>query len=157
MARGYPDRLGHSQDARQADRAGPAWRAAGTPGPRAIGIDEISIRKETTAISTQVKGNEGGALKLLRNHAGVCDDEDESRRVRRARSDRARGAKPIPDIGPLDALLRRDHAPPSAEPTFTFFSGEYPVSKGLDDRSRAGGRDREARFRGGQDFRRASG
>ncbi len=63
--------------------------------------------------------------------------------------------KPIPEVGPLDALIRVTTTTICGTDVH-IMKGEYPVEKGLDDRPRAGRRDREAGLRGHADIARAS-
>ena len=51
--------------------------------------------------------------------------------------------KPIPDVGPLDALIRITTTTICGTDVH-ILKGEYPVAQGPDDRPRAGRRDREA-------------
>ena len=54
--------------------------------------------------------------------------------------------KPIPDVGPLDALMRITTTTICGTDVH-ILKGEYPVATGPDHRPRAGRRDREARLR----------
>ena len=54
--------------------------------------------------------------------------------------------KPIPDVGPLDALMRVTTTTICGTDVH-ILKGEYPVAQRADHRPRAGRRDREARFR----------
>ena len=53
--------------------------------------------------------------------------------------------KPIPDVGPLDALMRVTTTTICGTDVH-ILKGEYPVARGPDHRPRAGRRDREARL-----------
>ena len=64
--------------------------------------------------------------------------------------------KPIPEVGPLDALLRVTTTTICGTDVH-ILKGEYPVAQGPDDRPRAGRRDREARLGRAAATARASG
>ena len=55
--------------------------------------------------------------------------------------------KPMPDVGPLDALMRITTTTICGTDVH-ILKGEYPVDSGLHHRPRARRRDREARIRG---------
>ena len=63
--------------------------------------------------------------------------------------------KPIPDVGPLDALMRVTTTTICGTDVH-ILKGEYPVAQRPDDRPRAGRRDREARLGGARATARAS-